>query len=226
MCLHPRRRQPVDMWTSPHPCGPARAETCGQPVDRAERREKTITRRSSAAHRLPTLSGLSTTYPQAQQQVVFKEDRRGALRNIVPIVDRSKHISLPVVDGSLAFPQLVRSAEDGFVRRVQVSGKKWVILTNPDGTPQLLLNADRFLRAVCSEQTADPRAYCALPIITNDPHATLEQTLMNAELTDKDPSEKGLILFWGTEKRIIAHADLLRRLFEGVLSAPPNPDPA
>ena len=93
MCLHPRRRQPVDMWTSPHPCGPARAETCGQPVDRAERREKTITRRSSAAHRLPTLSGLSTTYPQAQQQVVFKEDRRGALRNIVPIVDRSKHIS-------------------------------------------------------------------------------------------------------------------------------------
>jgi hypothetical protein len=62
------------------------------------------------------------------------------------------------------------------------------------------------------------------PIITDDPQATLEQTLMNAELTGKHPSKKGLILFWGKEKRIIAHADILRRLFEGVLSSPPSPE--
>lgn len=140
------------------------------------------------------------------------------------IIEPNSVVSLPVVDGSLAVPQQARSSDDGFVRRVQASGRKWVILTDPDGTPHLLLNADRFLRTVCSEKSADPRNYCVNPIITNDPQATLEQTLMNAKLTDNDSSEQGVILFWGTEKRIIAHADLLRRLFEGVFSSPPNPE--
>jgi len=36
MCLYQGRDRPVDMWTSPHPCGAARAEPCGQPMDRAE----------------------------------------------------------------------------------------------------------------------------------------------------------------------------------------------
>jgi hypothetical protein len=140
------------------------------------------------------------------------------------IIEPNSVVSLPVVDGNLAVPQQTRSSDDSFVRRVQASGRKWVILTDPDGTPHLLLNADRFLRTVCSEKSADPRNYCVHPIITNDPQATLEQTLMNAKLTDNDSSEQGVILFWGTEKRIIAHADLLRRLFEGVFSSPPNPE--
>jgi hypothetical protein len=32
------------------------------------------------------------------------------------------------------------------------------------------------------------------------------------------------MLFWGAEKRIIAHADLLRLLFEGVFSSPLDPE--
>jgi len=140
------------------------------------------------------------------------------------VVDPRSIVDLPVVDGRLAVPQRARSPDDGFFRRVQASGRKWVILTDPDGKPHLLLNADRFLREVSSEKDADPRHYCVQPIITDDPQATLEQTLMNAELTEKHPSKKGLILFWGREKRIIAHADILRRLFEGVLASPPSPE--
>ena len=140
------------------------------------------------------------------------------------IVDPSSIVDLPVVDGRLAVPQRARSPDDGFFRRIQASGRKWVVLTDPDGKPHLLLNADRFLREVSSEKDADPRHYCVQPIITDDPQATLEQTLMNAELTEKHPSKKGLILFWGKEKRIIAHAGILRRLFEGVLSSPPSPE--
>ncbi len=134
------------------------------------------------------------------------------------IVDPSSIVSLPVVDGSLEIPEYARSAEDGFVRRVQASVKQWVILTDPDGTPHLLLNADRFLRAVLSEQRVDPHGYCVRPIITNDPKATLERTLMSANLPQNKSMEKGVILLWGSEKRIISHGDLLRRLFEGVLS--------
>ncbi len=142
------------------------------------------------------------------------------------IVDPSSVISLPVVDGRLEIPELARSAEDGFTQRVQASGKKWVILTDTSGTPHLLLNADRFSRALLSEQCVDPYDYCVRPIITNDPKATLEQTLMSANPSESESREKGVILLWGTEKRIIAHADLLRRLFEGVISSPPNPERA
>jgi len=140
------------------------------------------------------------------------------------IVDPSSVVDLPVVNGRLAIPQPTRSSDDDFFRRVQASGRKWVILTDPDGKPHLLLNADRFLRAVCSEKDVDPRHYCVQPIITDDPQATLEQTLMDAELRDKNPSNRGLMLFWGKEKRIIAHAEILRRLFEGVLSSRPRPE--
>ncbi len=141
-------------------------------------------------------------------------------------MDPSSVVSLPVVDGRLEIPESARSAEDSFVRRVQASGRKWAILTDPDGTPHLLLNADRFLRAVFAEKSVDPHDYCVQPIITNDPQATLEQTLVNGKLAENASTEKGVILLWGTEKRIIAHADLLRRLFEGVFSSPSNPERA
>lgn len=134
------------------------------------------------------------------------------------ILDPSSVVSLPVVDGRLGLPQLTRAAEDGFIQRVQASGKKWVVLTDPNGTPRLLLNSDRFLRAVFSTASVDPHDYCVEPIITNDPQATLEQALMNAKLTEIDSPERGVILLWGAEKRIIAHADLLRRIFDGVLA--------
>jgi hypothetical protein len=72
------------------------------------------------------------------------------------------------------------------------------------------------LRAAFLTASVDPHDYCVEPIVTNDPQATLEQTLMSANLSENESAEKGVILLWGTEKRIIAHADLLRRVFEGV----------
>jgi len=50
------RPQPVDMWTSPTD-RPEPYGTCGQSLGNIP-----------VTHPLPTLSGLSPTYPQAQQQ--------------------------------------------------------------------------------------------------------------------------------------------------------------
>lgn len=140
------------------------------------------------------------------------------------VVDPSSVVSLPFVDGRLEVPEVGNSSWESFVQRVRASLKKWVILTDPDGAPHLLLNADRLLRAVSSGGRVDPHDYCVRRIITNDPQATLEQTLMSAKLAESKPTERGIILFWSTEKRIIAHADVLRRLFEGVFSPPPSPE--
>ena len=72
--------------------------------------------------------------------------------------------------------------------------------------------------AMLSGQRVDLHDYCGQPIITHDPQDTLEQVLMCANLAENKSPEKGIILFWGSEKRIIAHHDVLRRVFEGVFS--------
>ena len=140
------------------------------------------------------------------------------------IIEPNSVVCLPVVDGQLEIPQFDSAPRESFIQRVQASRSKWVILTAPDGAPQLLLNADRFLRALFADEGVDPHDYCVRPIITHDAQATLEQTLMSAKLAENKSHAKGIILLWGSEKRIIAHADLLRRVFEGVFSNPPDPE--
>lgn len=75
-CLHHCRRRPVDMWTSPHPCGPARAKAVWTTHGPRRNLGAIGQHRAGAAHRLPTLSGLSPTYPQALQQAVLKRMKR------------------------------------------------------------------------------------------------------------------------------------------------------
>ncbi len=43
-------------------------------MDRAESLQQAIGHLAGAAHRLTTLSGLSPTYPQAQQPSIFKDN--------------------------------------------------------------------------------------------------------------------------------------------------------
>jgi hypothetical protein len=82
-----------------------------------------------------------------------------------------------------------------------------------------LLSTQGFLGALYSGKDLDPGAYCLRLIVTHDPQLTLEEIFASANLADEDSPEKGIILLWGTEKRIIAHADLLRRLFERVFAS-------
>jgi ribosome-binding protein aMBF1 (putative translation factor) len=75
---------------------------------------------------LPTLSGLSPTYPQALQQTVFQKKEEVNRRISVLIVDRSKHIS-PVVANRIinnrkdAESQRARLAEKGNNRKTQIT---------------------------------------------------------------------------------------------------------
>jgi hypothetical protein len=121
-------------------------------------------------------------------------------------LDPDSIVSLAQVDGRLEFPAFGHSRFDDFVRRVQASGRKWAVLTDPKGTPQLLLNVDRFARAVLGATAFDPYRYCVAPVVTDDPQTTLEQVLLSEKSTSSNPSENGLILLWGIEKRIIVHA--------------------
>jgi len=133
-------------------------------------------------------------------------------------------IRLATVDGELELPAPGMPGWNDFVAQVNASGKRWVVLTDSAECPRLLLNANRFLRTVfsTSDSDIDPLDYCVEPIVTTNPQDTLEKVLMNAKLVESDSPERGVILLWCDQKRIIAHFDVLKRLFEGVLTQSPE----
>jgi hypothetical protein len=59
------------------------------------------------------------------------------------------------------------------------------------------------------------------PVVTTNPNDTLEKVLGNAKVPENDSNERGIILLWGKQRRIITHFDVLKCLFQGVL--PPTP---
>ncbi|MFZ1538993.1 MAG: CNNM domain-containing protein [Chromatiaceae bacterium] len=140
------------------------------------------------------------------------------------VLDPRSIIPLPVADGRLAIPSFGSPAWKDFLERVQSSGKKWIVLTDPDGKPQLLLNANRFSRLLLLEanEAIDPRECCVEPLITTNPGDTLEGVLLNAKFVDTQLPDQGVILLWADEKRVIAHYDVMKRLFDGVFTLVPG----
>ncbi len=156
---------------------------------------------------------------------------RGALNFLdiddVPIsdegepVDPGSILNLPVkVD--LPLIPAVTSATDPFVREVNASGRKWVILADDTNTPQLVLDADAYLRAVMSDATSvDPYAHCHRPIIVDEPDSPLGHIISRLKVGTSEECDavidKDIVLLWTDDaKKVITGADLLGRLFRGI----------
>jgi metal transporter CNNM len=136
-------------------------------------------------------------------------------------VDPRSVISLPVQSGRPLFPDIRRDPADPFLQRVQASGKKWVILTDPKGEPRLVLDADPFLRAVLfGDGGFNPYAYCHRPIMVKDPDLPLGEVISLLKVHSAAEADgvidKDIILMWDFEKRVITGADLLGRLLKGI----------
>jgi len=122
-------------------------------------------------------------------------------------------------------PEFKRSADDPFLQQVQRSSKKWVILTNLEGAPKLVLNADSFLRdALFGMEPFRPYSYCHRPIVVTDQKnqlgTVLQRLHVHPEHAEDDVIDNDLILCWDEEKRIITGADLLGRLLRGIAGRP------
>ena len=114
------------------------------------------------------------------------------------------------------------SATDPFLRSLQSSQKKWVILTDNNGEPKATLNSDSFLRAALfGGRRLDPLLYCHRPILIRDDHASLGEVIpklnVQPERSDDDVIDNDIILFWGSQKRIITGSDILGRLMRGIV---------
>jgi hypothetical protein len=136
-------------------------------------------------------------------------------------VDPRSVITLPFDAGRPALPLFERSPQDPFLRRLDASGKKWVIFADPSGEPHLVLDAHHFLRdTLFDEKSAAPEAYWHRPITVRDKHMRLGELIacmkVKPEHGEDDVIDNDLILVWTDEKRVITGADLLGRLLRGI----------
>lgn len=140
-------------------------------------------------------------------------------------------MSIRFEGGRPMFPDYRPSMEDPFLQAVDASGKSWVVLVDEQDQPQLVLDADGFLRqALLTPGHADPLGYCHRPVVITDPDARLATAIQGLYLdadSHDDLIESDIILLWTDERRIITGPDILGRLMRGALHRKPGPeDPA
>lgn len=146
-------------------------------------------------------------------------------------VDVKSIISLPLAGQRCVLPKFERSPDDPFLRQVDASGMKWVIITDSaTGDPVFVLDAHHFLRdALFNEIDFDREAYWHRPIVIRDTKAKLGDVIGQMRVVQETPEddviENDLILVWSTRKRIITGSDLLGRLLRGIATVEPVKQP-
>jgi metal transporter CNNM len=177
------------------------------------------------------LRGVIEKHIESDSAEIDEIEGRGALNFLeiddVPIsaegepVDPASIIALPT---TVDLPQIpsVESVRDPFVLDVNASGKKWAILADLDGQPQLVLDVDGYLRSVLMDpNSANGYDYCHRPIIvtnTSSPLGHIIGDLRKGMDPDSDAAiAKDIVLLWTPdEKRIVTGSDVLGRLLRGI----------
>jgi cyclin M-like protein len=143
------------------------------------------------------------------------------------LVDPRSVIALPIANERPVLPKFARSPDDPFLRRLNASGKKWIIIVDASDRPTFVLDAHHFLRdTLFSTTSVDPEIYWHRPIIITDMRTPLGSVIgrmkVKAEHPEDDVIDNDLILVWGHQKRIITGADLLGRLLRGIVTLDAN----
>jgi metal transporter CNNM len=139
------------------------------------------------------------------------------------LVDPRSLIAFPFENDRPVLPVFERSPNDPFLRSLNASGKKWVIITGPSDQSPFVLDADHFLRdSLFNTKSIDPEIYWHRPIIITDIRTPLGNVIGRMKVKPGHPGndviDNDLILVWGNEKRIITGADLLGRLLRGIVT--------
>ena len=138
-------------------------------------------------------------------------------------IDARSVITLPIENERPVLPKYERSPNDPFLRQLNASGKKWVIIVDTSDRPSFVLDAHHFLRDLLFNAiSANPEIHWHRPIIVTDMQTPLGSVIGRMKVRQEHPEDdvvdNDLILVWGEEKRIITGADLLGRLLRGIVT--------
>jgi metal transporter CNNM len=136
-------------------------------------------------------------------------------------VNEKSIVQVSFLEDEPVFPQYDLNRDDAFLRAIQASAKKWVVLVDEAARPRLVINADAFLRdAFFADERIDPKPYCHRPIVVSDANTKLGSVLsrwnVEAEYPGDNVVDDDLILLWANTRRVITGADILGRLLMGI----------
>jgi metal transporter CNNM len=172
----------------------------------------------------------------ASESDIAKVEGQGALNFLalddVPFVDEGEAIDpdsvirLEFADERPVFPNIERTGSDPFLQAVNRSGRKWVVITDMQDNPRLIVNADDLLRdALLNTAPFRPLRHCHRPVITANESVKLGDLLPRLKVTPQhvgdDVIENDVILLWGATRRLMTGADVLGRLLRGIARIQP-----
>jgi len=174
---------------------------------------------------------LIRTHIEAEETEIDRLEGLGALNFLAlddlrvsqegEIIDPDSVISLEIEGGLPQFPEIKCESSDPFLQRIDRSGRKWIIITDPAGEPAFAMNSDAFLRdALFSPKTFTPLSHCHRPIIVRDVRKRLGSVIRLLKVEPTHPTDNvidhDVILVWNRDKRVITGADILGRLLSGI----------
>ena len=217
------------------------AKPCGKLLD------VWLGREGISYYRESDLKNVIEKHVEAEESELPLLEGRGALNFLtiddLPIIEEGEPvdplsiITLPVQLDLPIFPLNDGTVNDPFLKKIQASERKWVILTNDDGEPLLVLDADGYLRASLFEDRSisegnesgdekvasssiDPYQYCHRPIVIRDPVTPLgdivEKLKQGSQNLGDDVIDDDIVLLWSEQRKVITGADILGRLLDGI----------
>ncbi len=141
-------------------------------------------------------------------------------------LDQNSILTLPFDGGQPRFPRIGTTTDDPFLQAVARSGKRWVVLVDPEAQPRLVLRSDSFVReALFEPDVFRASRHCHRPIIVHDQDARLGELIpryqVRAEHAEDDIIDDDVILLWGEQPQIVTGTDILGRLLRGIVSRRP-----
>lgn len=136
-------------------------------------------------------------------------------------LDPRSIVSLPF-DGDIPhLPDISTEVGKVFLKQLQASGHKWVVVTDTADKPRLIIDTDGFLRSALIEpETFDSSQYCHTPIIVTDTATRIGHILQRFEVQPAyqgdNVIDRDVVLIWADERRVITGADILGRLLAGI----------
>ena len=132
-------------------------------------------------------------------------------------------LTLEHKNGQAIFPEWTSERENAFLKNINKSGQKWVVIVDGQYNPSWVMDADGFLRAAMFEGSGiQPADYCHEPIIVTEKSKKLGEIMqllkVQPESTEDDVIDQDIVLLWGHEKQIITGADILGSLLRGIAS--------
>ncbi len=181
------------------------------------------------------IRALIRLHMESSQTDIEKVEGQGALNFLalddLPLaaegepIDPDSVVMMDFQNNRPVFPRIRPDASDDFLQRVHRSGKKWIVIVDPEGEPRMVMDSDELIRdALFNPGGFSPYWHCHRPIVARSSRTTIGNVISSLRVKPEhgqdDVVDHDIILLWDKEKRIITGADILGRLLRGIVRNP------